>query len=617
MRVHLGVVTRGRAVPDLDRRIEQAAGRALPFAAGAPRAWTSPDGRIRLLAWSNEPDQPQRPLLTPEPDAGGATGFSGYLNGEAPKAHDLVAGRPLPRLGGVWSLFAATVAGVSGTTSAAGPETVFLAESGDVIVVACRALLAHLVADPSGPHPDPIGLTSVLSVGYAVTDRTAFAGVRALPPAHHALVDDAGRLRVVEARSSVEPLPVAEALRASVEPLRARGERVQLGLTGGRDSRLMVALLTASGVPVDTRTSGLPDDPDVVVASRVATALGVPHHVRPPRGAAIEGAEVTVDVLGRLKEAVVLSDAGLSAYDRVGRIDDAYDARRTPLGGSGGEILRAYYAGAVKDQRDPDAIETYMRGRVLGSVRSLTSMARAAYEDDVAPWLAAVRRDGAAALEELYLRQRTGRWTGAARNAASIGSLAQRPYLDHEVVRAARAVDLRRRIDERLVAELLDDLAPGLRDLPFAGRRWRFDEAPPGDAADRSAWEARAPITGGQGDQATFNWRLDLPEVRAELSSVILDAPDALWEIVQRKRIEEMLSPERPLRRQELMRTWHVATIAAALSNDFWAEPSARLTSAARPLVGALPAPSAGTAAVAAPGRARRIARRLRSRLTR
>lgn len=622
MRVYVAVASRGPG-RGLVERARLAARRSLPFSIerAVEETWTSADGRIALLGWSNEPTQIEHPLLRRQPtsasESGAVLGVSGYTIGEPFDVAGLLGGTPpLCRQGGVWSAIGADDTGILGLTCASGAESVFHAESSDVLVVGNRALLVHLVADPSGPHVDPLGLASIVSTGYAVTDRTAFEAVRAVPPATTVRAVPSGRAQLSALAYAEEPLQVAEALRASVRPLRAGGDRVQLGLTGGRDSRLLVALLHAAGVTVTTRTSGLADDPDVVVATEVAAALGVPHRVTPPMGAAMHADAVTIDVVGRLKEAVVLADGMLTAYDRVGRIDDVYRPAMNPFGGSGGEILRGYYAGAVKDPDDAAAVLAYMRGRLFGSAARLTRELRVAFEADCEPWLAAAGRDGVVALEDFYVRQRTGRWTAAARGSASIGSMAQRPYLDHEVVRAVRAVPLRSRVSENLIADLLDDLAPQLRDVRFAGRRWKFDQRPPSDPLARAAWQARAPVVGEHGDQASFNWRLDLPAVRDELTQVVLDAPEAFWQIADRRRVEELLLARRPLKRQEVMRAWHLATVAAALDAGFWTDPTHRLASAARELTATVPSAGAPTAPRAGE-RLRGLAQRVRDRARR
>jgi hypothetical protein len=615
MRAFVAVVSR-RADRVSEDRVLEAARRSLPFRTDGPpeERWTDESGRILVAAWSNEPEQPDRPLLTTT--AAGAVGFSGYLHGAVPGPHDLASG-PAPRLGGVWSLLSASQDGITALTCASGAEVVFYAETPDVVVVGNRALLVHLVANPSGPEPDLVGLSGVLNSGYCVTTRTAFAGVRALSAGERVRCDGEGVLSVAAydvGTTVASATDVAEALVASVAPLRTIDHPVRLGLTGGRDSRLLVALLTSAGVPVTTYTAGMPEDPDVVVAQEVAERLGVAHKVSSPRGAKVEDETITFDVRSRLREAVVMGEGMLSAYDRVGRIDDSYNAHTVPFGGSGGEILRAYYAGSVKDMDDSAAVVRYMRGRLYSTTKHMTSTARTDYEADTEPWMVAASDLGASALEDFYVRQRAGRWTGAARSSASIGSLARRPYLDHLVVDAVRRVPLRERTSERLIADLLDALAPSLKNVRFAGRRWKFDLTPPTDPTARAEWKGRSPVQGEHGDQASFNWRTDLPEVRQELAAIIASAPAVFWELAHHKRVSDFLTPLDGRSRAETVKLWHLATVADALANDFYAS-SAKFDSTASEVVAGLATEHDERPVVTIKKLLRRFARRVRDRV--
>src|SRR3546814_19439706 len=116
-------------------------------------------------------------------------------------------------------------------------------------------------------------------------------------------------------------------------------------------------------------------------------------------------------------------------------------------------------------------------------------------------------------MEEYNGRQRTGRWTGMERQAASIGSLAWRPYLDHHVVETVRRVPLQLRTDERLIADLLAVMAPQLHDIRFEGSRWKFDKPTPTAPGARAASEVRAPLGGTPGDHSPSRRRADLPQV--------------------------------------------------------------------------------------------------------
>jgi hypothetical protein len=169
------------------------------------------------------------------------------------------------------------------------------------------------------------------------------------------------------------------------------------------------------------------------------------------------------------------------------------------------------------------------------------------------------------ALEAFYVRQRTGRWSGVARGSSSTGSLAWRPFFDHRVVDAVRRTPLAERTSERLFAALMDTLAPELAAVRFAGKRWRFDTKPPTDPADRADWDARAPLTGTRGGQASYDWRTDAPEVRAELRRVVEEAPAALWDVLDESGVARLLDQEAATRAQ-VVTAWHLATVARTVA---------------------------------------------------
>ncbi|HLV57252.1 MAG TPA: asparagine synthase-related protein, partial [Actinotalea caeni] len=566
MRVYLGVLRLdGRAVDET--AVADVARRGLPFRTdGRPDAsWRSADGRVHLHAWHTEPHQ-----------LDGATGWSGYMVQPAGPARS-------GDVAGVWARLAADEHGLTAETCASGAEVVYHARTADAVVVGNRALLVHLVADAAGPTADLVGLAGVVATGYPVTDRTAFVGVRALAPA--------SRLRADAHEVAVHPLAstdlgtattadVAERLIASVRPLAGLAEPVRLGLTGGRDSRLVLALLHAAGVPVQARTTGAADDPDVVVATQVAAALGTPHHVHPPSG--MRHGAIDVDPLERLHAAVRLGEGMLGAYDRVGKVDDVYRPALVPFSGSGGEILRGYFASSMADLDDAVEAERELRARLLVGVRRLNPDLGAAYQEDVAPWLESARQHAGAALEDFYVRQRIARWQGAARSATSTGSLGWRPFLDHHVVATARRVPLPTRTSERLVADVLDRLAPELAGIRFAGQRWAFDRTAPTDPAARAAWEQREPVGGRHGGRAGLDWRTDLNQVREVLREVVLDAPPELWELVDRRRVEGFLGRAGTPSRKDAVQTWHLATVAWALASRFGTE--GRAATASRPV---------------------------------
>ena len=124
------------------------------------------------------------------------------------------------------------------------------------------------------------------------------------------------------------------------------------------------------------------------------------------------------------------------------------------------------------------------------------------------------------------------------------------------MVRAARAVPLAERLDDRLVRGAIRALAPPLADLPLAGDKWK---CPPPVAA--AAVEAP-----GSAQRARFDWRRSYgDEVAAFLRDYVLSAGDDLFTIVSRPAAEKLLR----LPHRDPVTVWALATLAT-LSSGEW-----------------------------------------------
>jgi hypothetical protein len=147
---------------------------------------------------------------------------------------------------------------------------------------------------PLKPRMDFTGMVSFLNLGYPVGTCTLFEGVRLLAPAYRLTLDLHTGGRELERtwvqrfepdkrlglRAAVDML-YAALLEAHQAPLGREGERVQIALTGGYDSRLVLAVLHRLGrLPAEALTWGATDavpSSDVTVARELAGLAGVPH----------------------------------------------------------------------------------------------------------------------------------------------------------------------------------------------------------------------------------------------------------------------------------------------------------------------------------------------------
>jgi asparagine synthetase B (glutamine-hydrolysing) len=352
----------------------------------------------------------------------------------------------------------------------------------------------------------------------------------------------------------------------SVTWLRGTPAPVELSLTGGKDSRLIAAALVAAGVPVTTRTHGFADHPDVVVARLVADRLGIEHVVTEPAvtpGAGSSPAVQEVDVLGRLRATVLVSDGMLSAFENVGRPDPDADKSTIEVGGHGGELLRGGYAAAIagharsQARRAVGSAELFRRLSAR-QLRLLRPEYRARYLGSLTPWAVALARGPQQALDDFYLSNRAGRWSAAARQAYAIRSSLVQPFFDDRVVRTARTVPLSDRVNDRLQYDVLAELCPALLDIPLARDHWKCD-------AESTAGvpETTGPPRGGR---ATFDWRRSYGQQVADfLRDYVLDAGDPLFDIVSKQGAERLLRPPHT----DPAAVWALATLAALVSQDW------------------------------------------------
>jgi asparagine synthase (glutamine-hydrolysing) len=229
---------------------------------------------------------------------------------------------------------------------------VFLHETEDTLFFATsvRALLAVL---PGSRSLDPRGLAEYLATGCVLQERTLFAGIRTLPPGAAWSLRPDGHVRPAryftpEAWESLPPLPADEynlRLFDAFEPALRRclgdGADTALSLTGGLDSRAVLAWIPEAGLPCYTFGGPLRDCADVTIARRLATERGCPHTtLRVDAGFFADFPRLAAD-------AILASDGELDVSGavevHVNRAARSVAGRRL-TGNYGSEILRGHVA---------------------------------------------------------------------------------------------------------------------------------------------------------------------------------------------------------------------------------------------------------------------------------
>ncbi|MEV0757509.1 asparagine synthase-related protein [Streptosporangium sp. NPDC050280] len=573
MRVYLGLAAKhpGAGIPEamlhtVRGAIESAF--AVPPEVIRSREWHRPG--IAVFSWTNEPDDSRRPPLL-ETGHDRVTGVNGYLT--APGDVNRLAAMPVldtEAIGGCFSVFRATEDELSAATAVHRICPVYYAETPDVHVIGSRALLVHLAGCGERVEWDVLALQSMVRQGYFLSDETPYRGVSALPPSSSVTVRNGRRTIVTTPLPTAVPAPesrrqkkhlvreLAEALLATVEPLRTTREPVNLALTGGRDSRLIAAVLHAAGIPLRATTNGLDTHPDVVIAGKVARALRIEHTVIPPARVEKKDAIVVEHPLARTYETLRACEGMTSAYESiVGYLP--YSAKPT-MSGQSGESLRAGSLLLLQTDLSEKALRRRVDVTFLRDPALFTEEANEHARELAEPWR---KRAPLEALDHMYISYKVGRWQAGAR----AGSLRRGdqiwPFFDNRVVRAALGLDQTWRLSEEVIYELLGILAPSLRNIPVEGKPWRFT------AGKRYyPWQRRPPAltaqkTGGGG----WNWRTSPgAELTGLMRDHVLGRLDLLSPIVKPDEVRKLFAE--PVLKKPT-HAWHLYTVATMLGGEY------------------------------------------------
>ena len=405
---------------------------------------------------------------------------------------------------------------------------------------------------------DPLGLGSMLALGWPAGGRTLLAdveflaggGVHRLHPGGATFIAHATPATMIHAVSGGTPLPVDQLLETT-RAAAASGAPLASGLTAGRDTRVLLALSRAAQADVAFYTSGSDEDTDVRIARQIAERFGLRHRVLDPSPPADldEWAAATTTFVGRTD--------GLSPIDAISDHldhDGVPDRLGLELWGAGGEIGRTVmWVVASLAAVTPGVRRSYeVQRRVLQ---------RAAVDPAglIAPEVMAAVR---AWLDGFVASRREEGWTADAILTSAYAFGRVRHWAARGVRRAAATTDLYSPFACRAYAEHCFGLPAGARYVEQAHRRLIDAYAPEVDAVPYELpWRRQAPVLalpmllrdggrrlaararrtpGGTPPPLGPRW---FEAGLALHRDVALSSPSSpLWDVVDRRRYEALLA---------------------------------------------------------------------------
>jgi len=331
-----------------------------------------------------------------------------------------------------------------------------------------------VVATLGSKQIDPVGLYEDLCYGFHFEARTLFEGVRRLRRDER-IVWTGDSATVQRATLSLEDGPGPEECLEQLARLTANyfEQGYALELSGGRDSRVLLAMGAALGVkPKLAITIGQEDCPDVAIARCIAESFRIKHYVFPIR---IEGERLVDDANEYVSRSGYLSNA--CAYAWMPAMFRSLDHYRTgQVTGQAGAIVGGFYY----TQLDPfiertGFLELWIRLRLEAS----GNIARRLFTSKSGgEWHAVARRDIRRALrrpagswrerlDDFYRTQRMEMWGYPCLVASSRWYAVGAPLVDESYACWARTVPVNERPARKPLHFLLNRFYPELLDLPF------------------------------------------------------------------------------------------------------------------------------------------------------
>lgn len=244
-----------------------------------------------------------------------------------------------------------------------------------------------------------------------------------------------------------------------------------LALTGGKDSRLVLALTCAASdlQSIETFTNGHRDNPDVETAEFIAKQIGVKHRVNVPSQAAASAAAKVWDLLPLH---TARFDGLICPWDGL-----TPDLRGTSMAftGFGGELYRGSHAKAMVKKPLATIGEAQVAWRDYHQPFDPLGILRGGYvsyqHEWVAEWVGQNPSHLSVLPEKFYVENRLGRSSGPLMQNTP-GRIKIAPLLSMKAARLFFKLSKAPRVGEVLNYEVMRRTKPELNMIPFLKQTW-------------------------------------------------------------------------------------------------------------------------------------------------
>ncbi|MDO4717008.1 MAG: hypothetical protein Q4B08_05520 [Propionibacteriaceae bacterium] len=345
-------------------------------------------------------------------------------------------------------------------------------------VVSSRAkecAIAASVLTGRAIRKNPDYARSVLLWGYALDGVSPFQGVEVLKPGAVLRISANGVPPALTSplRANLElglfgeqegASELARVLISSVNRI-PKNSSVVLRLSGGKDSRTLLAALVAAGRSVVAETRGRPSDDEVKVAWRLSQLAGIDFRISPvPKASEGNVEERVLATLNRLA-GFIPSEAHQSVFGGAGMINPGGVLLMGQSHIQRGGFARTMANSLEKSRR---VLLGQMASRFVHPDVQLHGLN---YLDS---WLAANMTDNfLELLYEFHVQHRAGAYLAPHMLDYSAEAELVYPMIDSSFVRVCDRLPMVAKVSERAVQRAISIMAPELLTIPLASAGWR------------------------------------------------------------------------------------------------------------------------------------------------
>lgn len=423
-------------------------------------------------------------------------------------------------------------------------EVIYYAQTAEHTFIGNRPLLVALALNAGSADAVELSrdfLIEYLLYGYSMTSQSPFTGVSVLT-SRKSLTVTAGEIEISEFPTGLESVfpsthteqeageALAVTLRNATDRCLAKlnGRGLQVRVSGGKDSRIILGLLAGRDIKARGVTFGQSKDDEVLISNHLATMAGIDLEVAAAPLAPGDTHREKVKAMLKQADGIPLSEPHASVYSGSNsqKSGEGIMLGQWPLM-KGGAASKMFYSA--------EAVERKILGQGAPIIRQTY---RDPYDEFFREWIRSAK--ATSELEKLYLFSRdfrSSRWMIGLTTIYDRDASVVYPLADTEVAALSDALGMGEKIAQTAYFYALREIWPIATRVPTVGSRWKFESGGQSSRIDPEGYAERNSPVKKYLEERGAATHLDVPKAKSieflgstakELAQEIITSPFAL-----------------------------------------------------------------------------------------